>query len=102
MHSTSAEYPQQTIIQVQANATAQDVLSGQYSAGVALARDSAHRNASFTGLLLHALPGAYNITFSAINNLVSVLQRRVLCLGSKWQSLTDVIGSLHLFMKRCC
>ena len=99
MHSASAEYPQQTIIQVQANATAQDVLSGQYSTGVALAQDSAHRNASFTGLLLHALPGAYNITFSAINNLVSVLQRRVLWLIRRWQSLTDLIGSLHLFMK---
>lgn len=64
-----ADYPLSTSMQVQASAD-QDVLSGQYSSAGNASANLAARNASFTGLLLHALPASYNITFSAINRPV--------------------------------
>lgn len=76
-------------MQVQASAD-QDVLSGQYSSvGKNASANLAARNASFTGLLLHALPDSYNITFSAINRPVRlslILLVAAVCMSESWQT----------------
>lgn len=62
-----ADYPRRTSFQVQANATDENYLSGQYSTVV----DPGSSLASFSGLLLHASNGSYDIKFQAINHAVS-------------------------------
>ena len=65
----------QSPVQVQASSANADdqILAGQYAAAV----NASTGAASFTGLLLHAPPGNYTVTFQAVGYTVSPARKAV-------------------------